>query len=91
MASLFIAVVFTNSWLVRQRNRSWIKGLGKKTTLTAVPFVRGHRTVSPRTLRNTCVHTRHPAHVTATCGVLTPLPAKLAKNGMRLRRPPVAG
>ena len=21
--------VFTNSWLVRQRNRSWIKGLGK--------------------------------------------------------------
>ena len=22
--------VFTNSWLVRQRNRSWIKGLGKK-------------------------------------------------------------
>ena len=23
--------VFTNSWLVRQRNRSWIKGLGKNT------------------------------------------------------------
>ena len=22
--------VFTNSWLVRQRNRSWIKGLGQK-------------------------------------------------------------
>ena len=21
--------IFTNSWLVRQRNRSWIKGLGK--------------------------------------------------------------
>ena len=36
--------VFTNSWLVRQRNRSWIKGLGKKSTkewtrsLLALPF-----------------------------------------------------
>ena len=48
--------VFTNSWLVRQRNRSWIKGLGKDP----------QRTVSPRTPRNTCVYTRHPAHVTAT-------------------------
>ena len=51
--------VFTNSWLVHQRNRSWIKGLCKNPqksqlhSLTAVPFVRGHRTVSPQTPRNT--------------------------------------
>ena len=50
-----------------------------------MPFVRGHQTVSPRTPRNTCVYTRHPAHVTATCGVLARLPAKLAKNGMRVK------
>ena len=43
------------------------KGIRQKTTkewthsLTAVPFVRGHRTVSPRSPRNTCVYTRHPA------------------------------
>ena len=78
--------VFTNSWLVRQRNRSWIKGLGKKSTkewthsLTTVSFVRGHRTVSPRTLRNIYVYTRHPAQCHTTCGVLTRLPTKLAKK-----------
>ena len=43
------------------------KGIRQKSTkewthsLTAVPFVRGHWTVSPRTPRNTCVYTRHPA------------------------------
>ena len=55
--------VFTNSWLLRQRNRSWIKGLGKNLQKSELIhcwqclFVRGHRTVSPRTLRNTCVCT----------------------------------
>ena len=45
-----------------------------------------HRTVSPRTTRNTCVYTRHPCTMsTAKCGVLTRLPAKLAKNGMRVK------
>ena len=71
--------VFTNLWLVHQGNRSWIKGLGKNP-LMAVPFVRGHRTVSPWTPRNTCVYTRHPTQCHATCGVLTRLPAKLAKK-----------
>ena len=56
------------------QNRSWIKGLGKNPfthsipfthSLTAVPFVRGHRSV----------YTRHPTFVTATSGVLTRLPA----------------
>ena len=65
-------------------NRSWIKGLGKNPfthsipfthSLMAVPFVRGHRSVFPRTLRNTGVYTRHPTFVTATSGVLTRLPA----------------
>ena len=36
--------------------------------------------VSPRTPRNTCVYTCHPAQCHATCGVLTRLPAKLAKK-----------
>ena len=40
-------------------------------------------TVIAKTLRNTCVHTRHPAQCHAMCGVLTRLPAKLAKNGIR--------
>ena len=44
-------------------------------SLTAVPFVRGHRSVFPRTPRNTGVYTRHPTFVTATSGVLTRLPA----------------
>ena len=46
--------IFTSSWLVhvRQRNRSWIKGLGKNPqewnrSLLAVPFVRGYWTVTP--------------------------------------------
>ena len=54
-------------------------------SLTAVPFVRGHRSMFPRTPRNTCVYTRHPTNVTAMCGVLTRLPAKLSKNGMRVK------
>ena len=42
-----------NPWLVRQRHRSWIKGLVKNPqkestrSLIAVPFVRGHLTVTP--------------------------------------------
>ena len=60
------------------------KGIRQKSThsLTAVPFVRGHRSVFPRTPRNTGVYTRHPTFVTATSGVLTRLPEKLSKNGM---------
>ena len=34
-------------------------------SLTAVPFVRGHRSVFPGTPRNTGVYTRHPTFVTA--------------------------
>ena len=49
-----------------------------------MPFVRGHRSVFPRTPRNTGVYTRHPTFGTATSGVLTRLPAKLSKNGMRV-------
>ena len=79
--------VFTNLCMELQQNRSWIKGLGKNPfthSLTAVPFVRGHRSVFPRTPRNTGVYTRHPTFVTATSGVLTRLPAKLSKNRMRV-------
>ena len=66
------------------QNRSWTKGLGKNPfthsipfthSLTAVPFVRGHRSMFPRNPRNTGVYTRHPTFVTATSGVLTQLPA----------------
>ena len=38
----------------------------------------------PRTPRNTGVYTCHPTFVRATSGVLTQLPAKLSKNGMRV-------
>ena len=38
----------------------------------------------PRTPRNTGVYTRHPTFITVTSGVLTRLPAKLLKNGMRV-------
>ena len=74
--------VFINLCLELQQNQSWIKGLGKNPfthsipfthSLTAVPFVRGHRSVFPRTPRNTGVYTRHPTFVTATSGVLTRL------------------
>ena len=80
--------VFTNLCLELQQNRSWIKGLGKNPfthsipsthSLTAVPFVRGHRSVFPRTPRNTGVYTHHPTFVTATSVVLTRLPAKLSR------------
>ena len=53
-----------------------------------MPFVHGHRTVSPRTPRHTCVYTRHPAQCHATCCVLTWLSAKLGKtrkNGMHVK------
>ena len=56
--------VLTNSWLVRQRHSSWIKGLGKNPqkewtrSLLAVPFVQGHPTVTPGTPRNDGVYTR---------------------------------
>ena len=58
--------VFTNSWLVRQRHRSWIKGLGKNPqkewtrSLFSVPFVRGHPSVTSGTPRNDGVYTRQP-------------------------------
>ena len=76
--------VFINLCLELPQNLSWIKGLGKNPfthsipfthSLTAVPFVWGHRSVFPRTPRNTGVYTRHPTFVTATSGVLTRLPA----------------
>ena len=85
--------IFTNLCLELQQNRSWINGLGKNPfthsipfthSLTAVPFVRGHRSVFPRTPRNTGVYTHHPTFVTATSGVLTRLPAWLSKNRMRV-------
>ena len=87
--------VFTNLCLELRQNRSWVKGLGKNLfthsipfthSLTAVPFVRGHRSVFTRTPRNTGVYTRHPTFVTArvACWHGLTLPAKLSKNGMRV-------
>ena len=55
--------VFTNSWQVRQRHRTWIKGLGKNPqkewtrSLLAVPFVWCHQTMTPGTPRNDGVYT----------------------------------
>ena len=80
--------VFTNSWLVCQRHRSWIKGLGKNQqkewtrSLFAVPFVWGHWTVTPWTLRNDCVHTSQPQQWHATRGMLISLPATHTEIGI---------
>ena len=81
--------VFTNSWLVRQRNRSWIKGLGKNPQNSQKSelihrrqcLLSGATEPCPLGLRETleCIHViLH--NVTATCAVLTRLPHKLAKN-----------
>ena len=80
--------VFTNSWLVHQRHIhvSWIKGLGKNPqkewtrSLLAVPFIRGHPTVTPRTPRNDGVYTCQSPWWHATRGVFTSLLAKTHQN-----------
>ena len=60
---------------IRQKSIHSFHSIPFTHSLTAVPFVRGHRSVFPRTPRNTGVYTRHPTFVTATSGVLTRLPA----------------
>ena len=59
------------------RHRSWIKGLGQNPqkewtrSLLAVPFVRGHPTVTPGTPRNDGVYTRQsPWHGTRQTGIV---------------------
>ena len=80
-----------NLWLERQRNRSWIRDLAKihkivNSFIDGSAFLSGgHRSMFPRTSRNSCVYTCHPTFVTATSDVLTWLPAKLSKNGMRVK------
>ena len=82
--------VFTNAWLVRQRNRSSIKGLGKNPQKSERHWrqclLSGATEPCPLGLRETlaCIHViLH--NVTATCGVLTRPPAKLVKHGMRIK------
>ena len=55
--------VFTNSWLVRQRNRSWIKGLGKNPQKSELVYrwqclLSGATEPWPHGLRETlaCIH-----------------------------------
>ena len=65
--------VITNYWLVRQRNWSWIKGLGKnpqKSELCLQCLLSGA----------TEPYTRQPAQWHATDDVLTRLPAKMHIN-----------
>ena len=45
-----------------------------------MPFVRGHRSVFPRTPRNTGVYTRHPTFVTATSGGVDTASGKTLKK-----------
>ena len=66
--------VFTNSWLVRQRNRSWIKGLGKNPQKSEV--VHREPTDSEKRLRvykSSATMARHAWHVDKA-------PAKTHKN-----------
>ena len=83
--------VFTNLCLELQWNRLWIKGLGKNPQKSELIHRRqcllsGGTEACSLGLRGT------PAcilvilmFVTATSGVLTRLPAKLSKNGMRVQ------
>ena len=84
--------VFTNLWLVRQRNRSWIKGLGKNPQKSELIhwwqcLLSGATEPCPLGLWETlaCIHVI-PHNVTATCGVLIRLPAKLSKTECMLSR-----
>ena len=83
--------VFTNPWLLRQKNRSSIKGLGKNEqkewthSLFAVQIVRNHLDVVELTPRSKCVYTRHLDLCHATSGVLTSQPPEHAKIGMRVK------
>ena len=78
--------IFTNSWLVHQRNGSWIKGLGKNPQKSELVhwwqclLSGATEPWPPWTPRNTCVYTRQPAQWHATGDVLTRLPAKTHKN-----------
>ena len=74
--------VFTNSWLVRQRHRSWIKGLGKNPQKAVNLFIAysafcpGPPNRDPRD----GVYTRQPPWWHAMHGVFTNLPAKTHTN-----------
>ena len=91
--------VFTNSWLVRQRNRSWIKGSGRNPQKSELVhcwqclLAQGHRTVAPWTPRNDCAYTSQAPRWHGMRGVLTRLPPKHTKIGMRVwtlsDRPPM--
>ena len=78
--------VFTNSWLVRQKNRSWIKGLDKNPQKSELIhwqqwLLSGAPNRVPLGFRETlaCIHIiLH--NVMATCGMLSRLPAKLTKK-----------
>ena len=67
--------VFTNSWLVRQRNRSWIKGLGKNPQKSELVHWRqcllsGATEPCPLGLRETlaCIHViLHMSRPRAAC------------------------
>ena len=80
----------TNSWLVRQRNRSWIKGLGKNPQKSELVHCwqcllsGGYWTVNPRTPRNDCVYTSQAPQWHGMRGVLTRLPPKHTKIGMHV-------
>ena len=67
--------VFTNSWLVRQRNGSWIKGLCKKPQKSELVHW---------TPRNDCMYTSQAPRWHAMRGMLTRLPRKHTKIGMRV-------
>ena len=68
--------VFTISWLVCQRNRSWIKGLGKNQqkewtrSLFAVPFDQGHRTVTPWTPNRDPMDSEKQLHVSTSASTM---------------------
>ena len=75
--------VFTNLWLERQLNRSWIRDYAKIQERVN-SFIDGSA-FCPGAPKKRLSVTRHPMFVTAMSGVLTRLPAKLSKNGMHVK------
>ena len=79
--------VFTNSWLVRQRNRSWIKGIIRQKSTKRVNSFIACSAFCPGPPNSDPMDSEKRLHVyksSATCGVLTRL---LPKIKIKMIRP----
>ena len=88
--------VFTNSWLVRQRNRSWIKGLGKNPQKSELIHWRqcllsGATEPCPLGLRETLAYIQVILHMSRPRHHVWRVDTAPGKTECVLRRPPIGG